>query len=246
MHTLRAKFKNEIIAEFLPPKHNSDKIVILCDGLPTLPNKKKLLKFFSKKGFWVFHLRYRGTWESGGEFLQNSPEQDVLDIIDELPKGFKDGWNGDKYKVNPKEVCVVGSSFGGATALMCARSDLVKKVVAFSPLVDWTEPSEEEPLDKFVEQIKNSFYNAYRSTDKNWQKLLTGKFFNPINHINEIDGKKVLVFHAKDDKIINFNPVQNFCKKIGATFILKKKGGHFSLSKLMRFGFWWKVRKFLK
>jgi len=246
MYALRAKFKNEIIAEFLPPKHNSDKVVILCSGVPALPNKPKLLEFFSKKGFWVFFPRYRGTWESGGEFLKNSPEQDVLDIIDELPKGFKDGWSGVEYKVNSKEVYVVGSSFGGAVALMCANSEKVKKVVAFCPFVDWKDTSEEEHLDEFKEQIKDAFNDAYRFTEENWQKLQTGKFFNPVNHTDAIDGKKVLVFHAKDDKIVNFNPVQAFCQKINATFIPKNKGGHLSLSNLAGFGYWCKIKRHLK
>ncbi len=66
MYTLRTRFAKDIVCEFLPPSRPQklDKVVILADGMPSVPSKKSVLEYFSKKGFWVFHPRYRGAWES--------------------------------------------------------------------------------------------------------------------------------------------------------------------------------------
>ncbi len=122
------RFAKEIVAEFLPPacppkfrraklgrarKTKRQKVVIICSGAPGVPSKRGLVEFFSKKGFWAIYPRYRGTWESDGVFLRKSPEQDVLDIIDALPRGFVDLWSGKKYRLVPDDIFIVAGSFGG-------------------------------------------------------------------------------------------------------------------------------------
>ncbi len=65
-------------------------MVVLCDGMPSIPRKQPLSEFLAAKGFWVIYPRYRGAWESGGEFLERSPHEDILDIIDDLPRGMEE------------------------------------------------------------------------------------------------------------------------------------------------------------
>ncbi|MEK7212119.1 MAG: hypothetical protein AAB686_00385, partial [Patescibacteria group bacterium] len=92
MHTYRTRFKKEIVAEFLPPlgrKPKKNRVIILCGGHPGTPSKPQIVEFWAKKGYWVFNPRYRGSWESSGTFLKYSPEKDILDVIGELPKGFR-------------------------------------------------------------------------------------------------------------------------------------------------------------
>ena len=141
MHTLRTRFKKEIVTEFLPPRKKSSKVIILCSGMPSVPYKPDLMEFFSKKGYWVFYPRYRGSWESGGQFLKISPHQDIIDVIDSLPKGFKDAWGGKIYKVRPSKICLFGGSFGGPAAILASLDKRVNKVIAVSPVVDWKAPS---------------------------------------------------------------------------------------------------------
>src|SRR6185437_15649735 len=88
----RTRFKKQIVAEFLPPARPAKKenLIILCDGMPSVPRKQPLAKFLAEKGYWVIYPRWRGAWESEGEFLEQSPEQDLKDILDELPKGFRE------------------------------------------------------------------------------------------------------------------------------------------------------------
>jgi hypothetical protein len=87
----RTRFREQIVAEFLPAKRErkTQKLIILCDGMPSIPRKQSLSEFLAATGFWVIYPRYRGTWESGGEFLKQSPHEDILDIIADLPRSLR-------------------------------------------------------------------------------------------------------------------------------------------------------------
>lgn len=245
MPTLRTRFKKEIIAEFLVPKRPSDKVIIFCDGMPGVPHKREILEFFVKKGYWAFHPRYRGTWESGGEFLEKSPHQDILDIIEELPKGFTSVWDKVRYKVVPKKIFIIGGSFGGTSAILCSRDRRIQKVIAISPVVDWLSPSKDEPLDWFFSVVKDSFGEAYRMKRKNWNKLKVGKFYNPINHVKEFDKNKIMIIHAKDDTVVSSQSVETFVKKVGCQFLRQKRGGHLSTKIILQKRFFQKIKLFL-
>jgi pimeloyl-ACP methyl ester carboxylesterase len=251
MHLMRTRFKENIVSEFFPAyfgnkKKVSNKVIIFCDGMPGVPSKKSLMEFWSKKGYWTFHPRYRGTWESGGGFLTHSPDEDIVEIIDELfrKKSVVNYWNNTCHDLETKEVYVVGSSFGGAAALLLSRDKRVKKVVCVSPVVDWTDPSEEEPIDFFGEVIKNAFGEGYRFAPENWDRLKTGEFYNPVKHKDEIDGKKVMIIHAQDDKIVMPKAVEQFAKDIKCNFIYLDSGGHLSSRMLTKYFMYLKVKKF--
>lgn len=248
MHILRTRFKKDIISEFLPPSKavKKNKVIIFCQGMPSGSSKKDILNFFSKKGYWVFHPRYRGSWESAGEFLKISPHQDILDIIEELPKGFHSAWDDKFFKINPDKIYLFGSSFGGPAAILASKSSLVDKVVVFSPVIDWRYPSKIEPLDQLGKFVKDGFGEAYRFQMKNWNKLKIGKFYNPSTETKNIDGKKIFIIHAKDDEVVSHIPSKKFSKKIGCKLILLKKGGHLSATNFMKKNFYKKIVKFIK
>ena len=222
-----------------------DKVIILCSGMPSVPSKGPLLEFFAKKGYWVFYPRYRGTWESSGRFLKYSLEKDVLDVIDELPRGFKDAYSGRKYRIKHPEIYLVGSSFGGPAAILASRDKRVRKAILISAIVDWTVPSRLERLSWVWKFWREAFGEAIRFSKKDWDKLEKGNFYNPVRHIHEIDGKKLFFIHAKDDRIVTFGPVAKFAKKVGAALLPLKKGGHFGLGILAEPVTYKRIRKFL-
>ena len=244
MHTLRTRFKKEIVAEFLAPNRKSQRVIIFCDGMPVMPCKKSLLEFFAKKGYWVFSPRYRGTWESGGKFLEHSPVQDIIDVVAQLPKGFKNLGDDKIYKLVPKTIYLFASSFGGAAGLLASSDTRITKVIALSPVVDWKTPSKTEPIDWLAEFIKSAFGKGYRFSMKDWNKLKNGKFYNPMAWAKKIDGKKILIIHAKNDKTVLPGPVQKFAKITGSQLLLLKKGGHFSSSSFIKPLFYQRIKKF--
>src|SRR3954453_12929609 len=106
----RTRFAKDIVCEFLPParKTKKQRVIILCDGMPGIPRKKNLVQFLASKGYWVFYPRYRGAWESDGEFLARSPHQDILDVIDGFQSAFTESTFGKRFELRPDEIFVVG------------------------------------------------------------------------------------------------------------------------------------------
>ena len=247
----RTRFKKEIVAEFLPPARprNKQKVIVLCDGMPGIPRKQQLMEFLAAKGYWVFYPRYRGSWESAGEFLQKSPERDILDVIDELPKGVRELAFGQRFDVKPDEIFVIGGSFGGAAAILASLDDRVKKVIANCPVVDWEILAKEERLEtsnpNYAAYIREAFGNGYRLTDSNWRKLHSGRFYNPAHHVKEINPAKIMMFHAKDDPYVPYKSVKKFADQTGVKLNLFARGGHLSTEMIVQ-KYWKRIKKFFK
>lgn len=246
MHLLRTRLAGDIVAEFLPAIKQSNKVIFFCDGLPALPSKKNLLEFWAHRGYWVIHPRYRGTWESSGEFLVDTPDKDILDIIDDLEKMKKitSLWDNISYNISPQEFYIIGSSFGGATALMASRSAKIKKVACICPLIDWLAPSENGDFNKFNQFIKNAFGESYRFAPNAWEKMKTGNFFNPIKHLEEFRGNKIMLIQAADDLVCRPETAKIFAQKINCRLKMVKSGGHMSASIASKFRFYWPIKKF--
>lgn len=247
MNICRTRFKRSILTEFLPPRNRkSGKVIVFCAGVPGTPSKDDVLDFFSKKGYWSFFPRYRGTWESGGIFLSRSLERDVLDVVDGMTTRFKDFWGGDTYRVKPQQITIVGSSFGGPAAILATKDERVNKAICVSPVVDWEAEDQADPLDDLYKFMKKAYGDAYRMKKSYWNKLAKGEFYNPVDHIQELDGKKILILHAKDDKVVRYKPVAKFAKNVNCKLLSLSKGGHLASSMLMQDKYYKRIETFIK
>jgi pimeloyl-ACP methyl ester carboxylesterase len=247
----RTRFQKEIVAEFLPPARpcRKQRVILLCDGMPSIPRKQTLVEFFSRKGYWVFYPRWRGAWESGGQFLQRSPERDLSDIIGELPKGVREIAFGQKFAISPDEIFVIGGSFGGAAAILASLDSRVKKVVANCPVVDWSilgrEQKNETSNKSYPAYIREAFGNGYRLSERNWNKLRSGVFYNPVHRIKELTPSKILIFHAKDDPYIPWTSVRRFADTSGIHLRLLSRGGHLKTEHIVR-SYWPQIKRFFE
>ena len=247
----RTRFAREIVTEFLPPARAGkvQRVIVLCDGMPSMPRKQALAEFLAGKGYWVFYPRYRGAWESGGEFLERSPELDILDVIGGLSREFRELAFGRRFRVRADEVFVIGGSFGGAAALLSSLDPRVKRVVANCPVVDWAilrgEQKKETSNPSYAAYIREAFGNGYRLSDRNWKKLSDGKFYSPMHHAAEIDAAKVMMFHAQDDPYVPYRSVVKFARRTGARLKLFKRGGHLSTDLIVR-KYWTTIREFFE
>lgn len=234
MQTIRTFFKNEIAVEYVSAKNpKSQKVIILCDGAPTVPSKRTLMEFFWKKGYAVYHMRYRGTWESRGVFLKTSPDQDVIDVVDDLSEKFK-------------KIVLVGSSFGGPAVLLASRDQRVSKAIALSPVVSWDPKTHgpRETMAEFRHSMIHDFGSVYRGAKTNLRKL-RDPFYAPLSHTNTIDGSKLLIIQAKNDDSVRWRPVQRFAKQTKSNILLMSRGGHLSSRIIMKPAIWKKVKKLL-
>ena len=246
----RTRFKKEIVAEFLPSARarKRQRVIILCDGMPSIPRKQGLCEFLAARGFWVVYPRYRGAWESGGEFLQRSPHEDILDVVDELPKGLVESAFGRKFALKPDEIFVIGGSFGGAAAILSSLDSRVSKVVANCPVTDWAILDRSEKVEtseeNYTAYIREAFGNAYRLSDSNWEKLRSGTFFNPWHCRAEISPSKVMLVHAMDDPHVPYEGSVRFAEETGSLLKTVRRGGHLRTEDVVR-KYWEGIRKFL-
>lgn len=249
MQMFRTRFARDIVTEFLPPlrPRTTQKVIVLCDGMPSIPRKQPLAEFLSAKGYWVFYPRYRGAWESGGEFLDSSPHEDILEVIGGLQKEFRELSFGRRFRVRADEVFVIGGSFGGTAAILCSLDERVKKVIANCPVVDWSilprEQGKETSNPSYAAYIREAFGHGYRLSDRNWKKLCNGKFYSPAHHAREITATKVLMFHAQDDPYVPYQTVVRFAKRTGAKLKLFRRGGHLSTDRIVR-KYWAQIGEF--
>jgi len=249
----RTRIAKQIVAEFLPPApkraSKKDKLIILCDGMPSMPRKQSLSAFLAGKGYWVIYPRYRGAWESDGQFLARSPHLDILDVIDAIPNGLTDLAFGKKFKLAPERIYIIGGSFGAPSAILCSLDPRVTRVIANCPVVDWSilqsSESAETSNPNYIAYIRGAFGNGYRLTERNWNKLRTGTFYNPIRHVHEVDPAKIMMFHAQDDPYVPWRTVARFARLSGARLHLLKRGGHISTDGTIQ-KYWPKVSRFFE
>ena len=251
MPMFRTRFERDIVTEFLPPARRGRKqrVIVLCDGMPSIPRKQALAEFLAAKGYWVFYPRYRGSWESGGAFLERSPHEDILDVIGGLDKEIREAAFGQRFRVRADEMFVIGGSFGGAAAILASLDSRVKKVVANCPVVDWAilrrEQKKETSNPSYAAYIRAAFGNGYRLSPRNWNKLRGGKFYNPAYHASEVSASKVMMFHAQDDPYIPYRSVQKFARVTGVKLKLLRRGGHLSTDLIVR-KYWAEIREFFE
>jgi pimeloyl-ACP methyl ester carboxylesterase len=248
----RTRFKKEIVAEFLPPvqRGRKQKVIILCDGMPSVPSKQPLAEFLAGRGYWVFYPRWRGAWESDGTFLEKSPVEDIADVLSGIAKGrIRESAFRQEFHFVPDEFFVIGGSFGGAAAILASLDGRVKKVIANCPVVDWqilrSEQKKETSSKSYPAFIREAFGNGYRLPARNWNKLFRGDFYNPARHIGELQPEKIMIFHAKDDPYIPWRIVERFAKRAGIRLHLLARGGHLSTSRTVR-RFWPQISRFFE
>ncbi len=244
----RTRFAGDIVAQFQPAVRATNKVAILLPGCPGYPlGKRDLMHFLTRKGFFTIIPSYRGTWESDGAFLAHPPSEDVELIINELDKGFRDLWSEGEYVIHEPEVYLIGGSFGGAASILASRNPRVVKAVSISGVVDWREQKHTvEPLELMGEYLPKAFGQAYRPGDHIPERLEAGDFYNPVHAKDSIDGKKLLLIHAKGDRVVHAAPAKQFAKDTGARYVELSGDEHMGVSSASVPKIWKHIEKFFK
>lgn len=250
MYTLRTRIETDIICEFLPPRNGKgERAIIVCDGLPSVPSKRRVLEYWSHKGFWVFHPRYRGTWESGGRFLDHDPTEDILDVVRAVKtETLVSAYDGAVYTPKVQHVTVLGASFGGTVALLSSLHSEVDHAIALSPVVDWVQElgNTVEPLEWMKSFLGQGFGEAYRFRDSDFDRLgHDAGFFNPSAHVDNFDPKKLFIIYAKDDMIVSVPALEAFVEQLACHSTARRRGGHFSASLSTSFFISRSIRRFI-
>lgn len=228
---------NEIIFEFTSPQKSSRGIIIICDGLPSVPNRKELMIMLANNGFTSIFPRYKGTWESDGEFLKETPVKDIEEVLRVIKKReITELYYNRKIKLPNQPVHLLGSSFGASVALALAGNKNISKIVALSAIVDFKEHNKtknEEDLVLVGEFIRRAFGEGYRFNNKQWNEMVKGNLFNPPQKINQETANNILIGYGKLDSQVNYKKIEKYISinKINK-IIFELNGGHMTFSKL--------------
>ena len=233
----RGKIK-EILFEFSPAEGENRGIIIICDGLPSVPKQKELISYFSSNGFFTVFPRYRGIWESEGEFLKESPIKDIEEIIDFIKNNkIIELHDNNEFDARNQNFYLLGSSFGGTVALSLIDNKNISKIIALSPIVDIKDHNKEkgeQDLFWLGGFIRRAFGQGYRFSERNWKKMSSGDLFNPPQEIAPEKAKNILIIYDKSDSATDYKKIEKYSLRNNIKTIELKKIGHVSFSKLSK------------
>lgn len=232
----RSHVKN-IIFEFTIPTGKQKGVVILLDGMPSVPKLKDLLEALAADGYMALHPRYSGTWESHGTFLAQSPVKDIENLIAYISKKrvLVEAYAHKEFHVTTQNLMLVGTSFGGAVALCASSNPLVKKVVALSPVTDWnvyTGSGTKAELAFLKKFLREGFGEGYRFTDAGWTKFASGKLFNAPKGLPKNISRKITIVYDQSDTTTLPQYIEEYSRTENIQLKPITNTGHISFSKL--------------
>lgn len=147
----------------------------------------------TQKGYIVACVDGRGTGFKGAEFKKvTQKELGKYEVIDQIDAAKTIG----KYAfVDPSRIGIFGWSFGGFMASNCILkgNDVFKMAIAVAPVTNW----------RFYDSI---YTERYMQTP---QENPTGYDNNsPINHVQKLKGKYLLIHGSADDNVHVQNTMQ--------------------------------------
>jgi len=180
-----------------PSKTKGDRIVITCHGFMSSKDSQKYLQIserFSSQGIAVLRFDFRGSGESEGtrDLLGNRISDLKAAIESATERGFK-------------SIGVLGSSFGGATAIL---------VTAENPnvgaLVTWSTPCQ---FIELFEPILTSETEDYAAVLGGMTgEIELSEFIKDLSKHSVIEAvkrvNKILTIHCKGDKVVPWTQAQ--------------------------------------
>lgn len=164
-------------------------------------------QYFATRGYAVLRVNYRGSTGFGKKHVLagiNSIDEIMINDIADAVK-FVSG----KYGIDDKRIFVFGHSYGGYAAYMSLLKypDLYASGVALSAPTDIKEWMKTQKKDK--NYFSYEFWKTALGT--NDSKYLSK--ISPINYASELN-KPLLIFHGKNDKIVNVEQAENMVNAI--------------------------------
>ncbi|MEK6933639.1 MAG: alpha/beta hydrolase [Nanoarchaeota archaeon] len=247
---LKAYYK-KIFFEFLVHKNDSADAIVILPGFPSSNNEDELMRTFYEKGFNVFYLRYEGSFQSKGYFLESNPIEYMIECINHINKGKVISlWDMEEKSFKNKNLILLTGSFGGAIACgMAAKSShLNSKIILSAPVWDFKMHNmiyEEQNLSHMVDFVKRAYKNLYRIKFNNLIKQLH-KFKEtlPEYYLKKL-GCPILIFHDPMDKTVSIEHTKKIIKQIKKSKLIEHSLGH-GLSERLIGQYWSEIERFIK
>jgi len=125
----------------LPPDHGDEPLpfVVMPHGGPTAHDSLQydwIVQFIASRGFGVLQPQYRGSTGYGAAFQRAGYRQWGARMQDDVTDATS--WLIDQKLADPNHICIVGSSYGGYSALIGAarHPELYQGAAAIAPVTD--------------------------------------------------------------------------------------------------------------
>lgn len=228
-HILKAYF-GDIFFEFILQDKDAD-LVCYLPGFPSSNVYNSLMYFLYEKGFHVFTIRYRGSYQSKGTFLDKNIIEDLKGFINHLKKGKVTSlWDLKKFTFKVKNKYLFASSFGGAIACgLAVNSNYFDKMVLFAPVWDFSKHNKkfsEQDLQHLIQFVKRAYQNCYRFSFDNIEKELEQiKEIQIKNYLDKLN-LPIFVFHGTNDNTVSIKHTSEILKIKKNIKLIKHKLGH--------------------
>jgi dipeptidyl aminopeptidase/acylaminoacyl peptidase len=156
------------------------------------------VQFLANRGYAVFQPNFRGSGGYGKQFYEKGEGQIGRAMQDDLDDGMD--WLAKQGTIDPKRVCIVGSSYGGYAALwgVTRNPERYRCAASFAGVTD------------FNRQLKYSLtYAISKRYRKNWRDTVRGGpgfDLATISPLQQIDKLRipVMLAHGKEDGTVPY------------------------------------------
>lgn len=215
---------------------NPKATLLVCPGLPGIPKEQQLLKKLTEHNYNTIYPRYRGTFESEGLFLRDSPVTELVFLINTLKKKntFKEVYNQTMKQIGLNNIIVLGSSFGADVALGVA-SRLQVPCFILCPVTDYSSVGSEEGeqrVEHLEQFMREGFPFLYRIADDGFEKLRSNKLLLPASDLLENHNKKIILVHGAKDTTVALKRSKSLATFPFVDFFIFDTKGHLTFSSL--------------
>ncbi len=162
------------------------------------------VQYWTSRGWFVAEVNYGGSSGFGRQYRERlnnlwglADSADCIALVQSLEE---------EQLIDPSRVVISGNSAGGLTALTAIyKTDIFKAAFCKYPVIDLNN------MRLKTHRFEKNYLNSLIGNFENNQK----KYFerSPKNNLDKIN-KPILIFHGKNDSVINFKESVDFNKKL--------------------------------
>ena len=238
--------------------NESNIFLIMCHWCPSHPYDQIPAdnKTFLDLWYILVYPNYLWTWGSDWICNFDNSIESILITIDFIKK-----WNSiderswKQLTWNIKQIILIWASFWWSVVLCAwAKSKHIDKIISCSPVVDWkyhnlnNNESSLEDTALFLGKVYNNLWRCEKEDLKRFSKWKIN--VNPIEYIEDLKNKKILIIHDKRDPQILLEKIIFFFNKLyngsnNKILYLQNKNQHILLHHLNQKSIFDKVNNFI-
>jgi hypothetical protein len=181
-------------------------LALLLHGIPGAEKNHDLAQHLRADGWHVLVLNFSGAWGSGGDYDIAGQVDDAIAALDFLLE------DETPASIDPARVAVVGFSLGSRAALLSAARDArIRAAVSIAGFCDFSDTM----LGEDFMNACAPFLSGMTAQSLAAQWLAIGEGLQPLDALEKIAPRHVLILHGTDDEIVPFYHADGFMMKAG-------------------------------